>query len=360
MAHVEDLHKRKDGSKKPAYGRGMRWRVVWDDGGKRRTRSFRNKTAADQFKTSVDHRQHSGEYIPTSNQRAFIADLLPVWEASLIRLKASTRGEVAIAVRSAITPHWGHRQVGSVTRQEVQAWISTMHTGGKSARTVETLYGRMRTFYSWAVTEGYVPVSPCQNIVLPRGGSREHIYLTPKQVRALIDAMPEQHRLLAEFLVTTGVRFGEAAELRGKDLDLPRRRANINRAVTRGTVDTPKTHRRRSVPLTESVSAQLGERDIGREDLVFTSARGGQLQVNNFKSRVFDQAVARAGLPEGLRVHDCRHTAASLAVASGANVKAVQRMLGHASAALTLDTYSGLFSEDLDDVAARMSKLLDL
>ena len=73
---------------------------------------------------------------------------------------------------------------------------------------------------------------------------------------------------------------------------------------------------------------------------------------SNFRHRFFDPAVTRAGLAP-LTPHDLRDTAASLAVAAGASVKAVQRMLGHASAAMTLDVYAGLFDE-LDDVADRM------
>lgn len=69
--------------------------------------------------------------------------------------------------------------------------------------------------------------------------------------------------------------------------------------------------------------------------------------------RVFDPAVTAAGLGD-LQPHELRHTAASLAVAASANVQAVQRMLGHASAAMTLDVYSGLFDDDLDAVAERL------
>jgi integrase len=73
----------------------------------------------------------------------------------------------------------------------------------------------------------------------------------------------------------------------------------------------------------------------------------------NFRRYTFDPAVEAAGLA-GITPHDLRHTAASLAVSAGANVKAVQRMLGHQSAAMTLDVYSGLFDADLDGVAERM------
>ena len=91
----------------------------------------------------------------------------------------------------------------------------------------------------------------------------------------------------------------------------------------------------------------------GGDDLVFTSPEGGVLRLGNFRRRHFDPAAASVGLA-GVTPHELRHTAASLAIASGANVKAVQRMLGHASAAMTLDVYSGLFDDDLDAVAERM------
>ena len=74
---------------------------------------------------------------------------------------------------------------------------------------------------------------------------------------------------------------------------------------------------------------------------------------HNFRSRVFVPATASIGIPR-MTPHDLRHTAASLAVQAGANVKAVQLMLGHASAAMTLDVYAGLFDDDLDTVADRL------
>ena len=76
---------------------------------------------------------------------------------------------------------------------------------------------------------------------------------------------------------------------------------------------------------------------------------------NNFRRRSFDRAAVAAGL-DGLTPHELRHTAASLAVSAGGNVKAVRRMLGHASAAMTLDVYAGLFGDDLDALADRLDE----
>jgi integrase len=103
--------------------------------------------------------------------------------------------------------------------------------------------------------------------------------------------------------------------------------------------------------LSQAIAALLADRPSDAP--VFTTASGALLRNSNFRHHVFDKAVEAAGLAP-LTPHDLRDTAASLAVASGASVKAVQRMLGHASAAMTLDVYAGLFDDELDGVAERM------
>ena len=70
------------------------------------------------------------------------------------------------------------------------------------------------------------------------------------------------------------------------------------------------------------------------------------------------EGISLTHAPEGFHPHELRHTAASLAVSAGANVKAVQTMLGHASAAMTLDTYADLFDDDLDAVADRLDEVV--
>ena len=88
---------------------------------------------------------------------------------------------------------------------------------------------------------------------------------------------------------------------------------------------------------------------------MFLAPRGGVLRLRNWRREVFDPAARAAGL-DGITPHDLRHTAASLAIAARANIKAVQRVLGHQSAAMTLDVYSGLFEDDLDHVAERLNE----
>ena len=161
----------------------------------------------------------------------------------------------------------------------------------------------------------------------------------------------------------TGLRFGELAALKVRRVDFARRRLRVAESVTevggRSEWSTPKTHETRSVPVPRSLIELLQVACDGKsgDDVVFSSPGGGVLRLGNWRHRVFDPACAAAGLV-GVTPHDLRHTAASLAIASGANVKAVQRMLGHASAAMTLDIYAGLFGDDLDGVADALDALV--
>jgi len=120
-------------------------------------------------------------------------------------------------------------------------------------------------------------------------------------------------------------------------------------------VGKPKTWQRRTVPIHEHVLPLLSQACAGkgRDDLVFARPDGRHLPHVAHKSW-FYYALNRAGIPR-ITPHDLRHTVASIAVASGADVKAVQRMLGHESAAMTLDVYADLFDSDLDAVAAAMT-----
>lgn len=108
---------------------------------------------------------------------------------------------------------------------------------------------------------------------------------------------------------------------------------------------TPKTHERRDVPIPVLLVDDLSRYVDGKTptELVFTGVRGG----GPLRSAIFRRAI---GIP-GLHPHELRHTAASLAIASGADVKVVQQMLGHSSATMTMDTYGHLFSDRLDEVA---------
>jgi integrase len=200
-------------------------------------------------------------------------------------------------------------------------------------------------------------------VKLPKLQQADRAYLSHAQVAALavsVGWLPEVIR----FLAYTGLRWGEMAALRVQDFDMLRRRVNVSRSVTESGKliwGSPKTHKRRSVPFPAVLADELSALmiDKGREDLVFTTQRGAVLRGGNYRNRYFNKAVEACQQADEtfptITPHDLRHTAASLAVSAGANVKALQRMLGHAKASMTLDVYADLFDDDLDVVADQLN-----
>ncbi len=367
MARVNDLWHNKDRTRSKAYGTGSRWQACWTANGKERRKSYTTKAAAEDHLVAVGHSQRTGGYIDPTAGRVFIRDILSDWENTLVHLSPSTRAAVQSDLRASIEPYWGERILADVRRADVQQWVTSMD---KAPRTVQTIHGRLHSFLTWCVDEGRIATNPAARVNLPQGRRREHRFLAPAQIYALADAIDERYRDLVLLLASTGLRIGEAAELRVKDLNLERGRLTVNRAVVfvRGNamIGPPKSGKARSVPVTPSIAQALAARAeaLGPDDLLFTTPRGRQLRASNFKRRYFNDAVTWANqegadIPADLWVHDLRHTAASLAVASGASVKSIQRMLGHATAAITLDVYAGLFDQELDDVADRMEALIN-
>jgi integrase len=246
-----------------------------------------------------------------------------------------------------------------VKTSAVKSWVAAMVSDGSGVPTIENAFGVLRQVMGAALEDNRIARNPCDGVKLPKRKHADRGYLSHAQVAALADAV-ERNGTVVKFLAYTGLRWGEMAALRVCDFDMLRRRVNVSRSVTEssGLVwSTPKTHDRRSVPFPAALADELSTLmlDKGRDDLVFTDLRGGVLRNSNWRARVFDPAVqacqkADESFPT-ITPHDLRHTAASLAVSAGANVKALQRMLGHAKASMTLDVYADLFDDDLDSVA---------
>jgi integrase len=214
----------------------------------------------------------------------------------------------------------------------------------------------------YAVKSRRIAANPAIGVPLPKAAPTDHVYLDDMQVEALVDAAGA-YRVFILLLACTGLRWGEASALKVGRVDLAACRAHIVEAYAEDNgklyLDSPKYHERRSVPIPKFLADELKPYVDRRDDdaLLFTSPQGGPLRARNFRQRFFAPAVVKAGLGElHVTPHKLRHTAASLAIASGADVNVVQSMLGHKSATLTLDTYGHLFPDRLDEVSKKMHK----
>ncbi len=350
------------------------WRAHYrTPAGAQRNKTFARRGDAERFLASVESSKNAGSFVDPALSKVTVGEWAQTWLAGQAHLKPSTHERYAGILREHILPTWEHVRLANVSHADVQAWVTTL-SRTRSPATVRKVHRVLSLILDLAVRDGRLARNVAEKVNLPRPVRHEQRHLTIAQVEALAtecgypssyskhrplaERQCETYRLVVLFLAYTGVRFGEMAALRVGRLDLSRRRAVIAESVTvvqgRGLVwGSPKTHQRREVPIPRFLAEQLAAHVAGKapEDLVFTGVRrGGPIRAAIFRRGHFDAAAKAIGLT-GLHPHELRHTAASLAIASGADVKVVQQMLGHASATMTMDTYGHLFESRLDEVA---------
>jgi integrase len=333
-----------------------------DQRGRQHERRFRRRVDAQRWLDEQTSALVTRTWAAPERGRVTVGEWSQQWLAAQSGLKPSTLYRYRSLLRSQVSPRWGNCRLADVSHADVAAWVAQMLNGGLAPATVRQAHRVLALILTLAVRDGRIPRNPATGVPLPRVTRAEPRFLSGQQVEQLAEAAGEYGDAI-QLLAYTGLRFGEMAALRVRRIDFLRRRLTVAESATEvgGTVvfGTPKSHQQRTVPIPASLVESLARRCQGKaaDDLVLTSPEGAVLRSGNFRRRFFDPAAASLGLPD-LTPHDLRHTAASLLVASGAHVKAVQRVLGHASAAMTLDVYSGLFDDDLDGLAARMDAVL--
>lgn len=262
--------------------------------------------------------------------------------------RPSTRLKVEGHIRNYIDPAFGDYPIGKIRPSDVREWVAALKKHGLAPGTVRAIYFSLSLILKQAVVDGLVARTPCVGIKLPQDEvQREMHFLDAEQVEMLADELPDRYRALIFTAAYAGLRWGEFAALKVKNLDLVKGTITVTEAVAEVNGQLKegptKTGATRSVALPMFLRQMLADHlaKYPSKRYVFTSAQGSQLR-KNFYRRHFVPAVARANLPKGLRFHDLRHTCAGLLIANGAHPKEIQERLGHSTIRVTFDTYGHL------------------
>lgn len=356
-AYREAVAKAKAAGRRPPF----RWRVRWRDlDGKQRSKAVERKPDADALRKRIENELEGGTYRDASAGRARLGEVAETWMAAQVKQKRSTLRLYRITLDKHILPRWGTVPVERIHRDDIVSWLNSLTAGDSQKRQIR---GVLLRVLDWCIPE-HLTVNPVRRVPAQKTSEPGEVEpLSAAQVEALAAAADRTvTRVFILVLAYVGLRWGEAAAVKARDVDLKARRIQIRRTLIEGEgglyEDTPKTGKSRTVPLPASVAAEL-EPLIAQcpepDSYVFRTPAGTPLRAGNWRRREFDPAVKAAGLGgQKITPHTLRHTAASLAIAGGADVKVVQTMLGHASAKMTLDLYGHLFPDRLDEVAGRM------
>lgn len=355
------------------------WRVKWrDPEGKQRSESFtasptckRPEKAAKDFRSKIEQQLITGSYVDSGKGTITVGEWAEVWFNSRLNWKESTRDRNRNVLDVHVIPKWGSMPIGKITHAGVQEWVAGMKGAPDTRR---KNYRPLSMMLDYAVKDGRLYKNPAKEISFPKVEETERRYLDHSQTKRLAEGCG-YYRLMVYFLAYTGIRWGEMAALQVRRLDFVNRRAHITEAYAnvRGKMilGSVKNYENRKVPIPPFLMAELRRHvaPMRPGDLVFRGPRGAINRSQKFQMAALNKTAIDMGLCDWetnpkkpgeqkavnvFHPHELRHTAASLAIASGADVKVVQTMLGHKSATMTLDLYGHLFPDRLDEVADAM------
>lgn len=374
--------------RKSRYGVGMRWRCHWTivkDGRRvQRVKQFARLAEAQEYAAAMEDDIRRGRYRDPRQELRVLDDVAGEWLASKVNLKPGTAGRYARELRLYILPKWGGMTLRELRPDMLQEWVGQLMDGGYpaalpdgrdskplSARSIRNIMKVvLKGIFDYAVSNGWIGENPVDRVTVPKIVSDDDmVFLSVREVELLADEAEKIGKpvdgLLVRWQAYTGCRIGESLALKVGDVDADKRRARIGRTWTDdghggSMLGTPKNGKARNIAIPRFLMPQIKAQmdGMGDDDWLFRATRGGNVWTNTWRTRIWNKAVKAAGMEDaGVTIHSLRHTYASFAIAQGADVKTLQMQLGHSSPSITLNTYTALWPERLDDVADAIGAL---
>lgn len=243
-------------------------------------------------------------------------------------------------------PAFGDRAMSRITRSTIRDWVTSASKGGLSARSIAKYHTMLRSIFARAAIDELIPSNPCAHTEIPRATGKVRRTLTPEDFNKLISSVPEQHRLLVETAIETGMRWGELIALKPVHIDFLRRRVIVAETIVEVSKrhsptgerfilkPYPKSGQERELRVTQAwldkAAAHIEQNALDRDSLMFTTRSGTPISRNTFRTRIWMPSVTACDFGWDVRVHDLRHAHASWLLAGGSDLKSVMDRMGHA------------------------------
>jgi len=357
---------------------GFYWVVVHYHGQRKWKKIGTDKREALKVVVKINAQLALGEFsMDTKKAAQTVENALQHWYDDYRPTLSDSFAQLAeINIRRHLVPFFGALRLDEVEERHLLQFIAAKTTGAAKplrASTLTNILSVLRTVMSKAVEHGDLTRNPCHNLgrLLGRVKRQQadevgHVSSwTRDEVGTLLAVARAKEPIffpVLVFLLSTGCRRGEALGLKWADVNFDERRIHIRRALVRGRLGTPKSGRARFVVLSQALADVLRDLLAQRQratlrgqwpetpDFVFCSQTGGLLNERNV-SRTWDRLrrkAQKAGV-RPLRLHDARHTFATLALASHKSIAWVSAQLGHSSPEITLRVYAhALPDEEMD------------
>ena len=368
------IYEHKRDGKKVGY-RGAYW-VYTSEGPKRRYVQGKTRAEVNQKLTKIMADRDGGMIFDAGSLT--VEEYLTRWLEDSVKgtVRPSTYEVHRHMIKPHIIPALGRLKLKDLSPMHVRSFYHEKLDSGLSSATVRKMHSILRKALKQAILDGLIPRNVCEAVKPPKVERKEITPLDREQAKALLEAASgDRLETLYVLAVHTGMREGELLGLKWEDVDLERGVLRLRHALVReggktalGDLKTAKS--RRSIRLTYAAADALRSHlerqleEIERMDslyqpggLVFATMTGTLINPSNLRNRSFKPLLKRAGLPD-ISFHDLRHTCATLLLSQDTHPKLVQELLGHATIAMTLDTYSHFLPSMGDQTVRAMEAAL--
>jgi integrase/recombinase XerC len=234
--------------------------------------------------------------------------------------------------------------LGKLDPLSVRSYLASLHRGKLANRSLARHLSTLRAFFRWACREGHLEKSPAKGLPSPRVPKTLPRAMSLPDTERLLAAdseetfVPERERALFELLYATGLRVSEAAGLDLEDVDFSERLVRVTGKGSRERIvpfgETAGDALRAYLPSRAALRHRAGGPARGTDEPLFVNARGGRLTPRSM-ARLLKRRLRAAGLPAEISPHALRHTFATHLLQAGADLRAIQELLGHASLSTT-------------------------
>lgn len=340
----------------------------WTDlTGKRRAKNFGTKQAALQFEAEMKTAVRRGDYTNPHSAKVRLRVVHESWSRNLNHLKPKTKASYEDLWRCMVEPTWGDRTLASISKAEIKVWISESKSStGKvvSASRMGQAYVLLKLILNHAIELDYINRNPAffgaegrATRILPKPPIQKQKRALEKNELMRLANEAGEYRLMILVAGMLGLRWAELIGLTPEDFNFKSnpKTLTLNKSVSeingRFELVTPKSGKSRILPIPNVLLQDLRALTISTKENspIFSSPKGNYIRHSNFMRRVFKPALERAGIQD-LTFHELRDTAISQAIASGADVIALSKIVGHSNAAITLKVYGHLLNNSMEGI----------
>jgi len=344
---------------------GIYWIYIDHQGARKAKKIGKDKRLANEVAKKIEARLVLGDFDLDYDQPSnLFSEYADTWITVTIpaTCKPSTESDYKGLLKNHILPAFGKKPVTEINRLSIKKFLMKKVNDGYASSTVTHMKNVISGILNLAIDDEIIPANPAHKVgkifkTIKMGALMDP--LNRDELKVMLDTFNKhfnKHYPMALTLARTGMRLGEVTGLQWGDIDFRNRFITIQRGLVRGKIEAPKNSKTRKIDMSMQLCTELEKLHTKRKgqtlkngwkavpEWVFINNEGKPVDSSNWRRRVFYKALEKAKLRK-IRIHDLRHSYASLLIQSGESLAYVRDQLGHHSIKVTVDIYGHLAPE---------------